>query len=61
MKCLACNCFLEDHEAVRKDIHGKFIDMCDCCYSTIENEVLSMDSGSFTIEEFPENLGEEGE
>ena len=31
MRCKACNAILEDSEAVRKDTHGEFIDLCSIC------------------------------
>ena len=31
MRCKACNAILEDREAVRKDTHGEFIDLCTIC------------------------------
>ena len=31
MRCKACNAILEDSEAVRKDTHGEFIDLCTIC------------------------------
>ena len=40
MKCRACDCILSDYEAVRKDSHGEFIDLCYAC-----------DSDSFQVRE----------
>ena len=31
MRCKACNAILDDSEAVRKDTHGEFIDLCTIC------------------------------
>jgi hypothetical protein len=43
MRCLACNCELTDHEAVRKDTEGRFIDLCNSCYYDVRNDILSID------------------
>lgn len=51
MRCLACNAELSDYEAVRKDIHGQYIDMCNNCYSTIKDDLLSTDRKGLLLEE----------
>ena len=33
MRCLSCNCELNDIEATRKYDHGEFIDLCSSCSS----------------------------
>jgi hypothetical protein len=43
MRCLACNVELSDYESTRKDLHGDYIDMCNHCYGTIKDELLSTD------------------
>lgn len=43
MRCIACNEELNDYEATRKDLHGDYIDMCNHCYSTIKDDLLSVD------------------
>ena len=42
-RCLACNKNLNDYEATRKDLHGAFLDMCNKCYTPIQNEVPTID------------------
>lgn len=42
-RCLACNKNLNDYEATRKDLHGKFLDMCNKCYTPIQNDVPTVD------------------
>jgi|TARA_R110000787_G_scaffold85148_1_gene181951 hypothetical protein len=40
MRCLACDKNLSDFESTRKHHEsGEFIDLCNRCYSTIQNEV----------------------
>lgn len=42
MKCLSCDCILSDREATRKSLNtGEFIDLCNNCFSSIEDEVIS--------------------
>jgi len=39
MRCLACNKALSEFESTRKSPEtGEFIDLCNYCYSTIQNE-----------------------
>lgn len=41
MRCIACNCVLTDFEATRKSLTtGDYIDMCNHCFSTIEEDVM---------------------
>jgi len=41
MRCLACNRELSDFEATRKSTEtGEYIDLCNTCFSTIEDTVL---------------------
>jgi hypothetical protein len=40
MRCLSCNCQLNDHEATRKYASsGTFIDLCDHCFTDVEDEI----------------------
>ena len=48
MRCLSCNCVLNDREATRRGLStNEFIDMCDNCYDTIRELVpaYSRDEG----------------
>lgn len=39
MRCLACNKALSEFESTRKSAEtGEFIDLCNYCYSTIQNQ-----------------------
>ena len=39
MRCLACNAELSNAESTRKsDVTKEFIDLCNYCYSTINND-----------------------
>ena len=51
MRCLACNAELNDYEATRKDLHGDYIDMCNHCYSTIKDDILSTDREDLLVQE----------
>jgi protein-arginine kinase activator protein McsA len=40
MRCKACNINLSDFESTRKSsTSGEFIDLCNTCYSTIQQDV----------------------
>lgn len=43
MRCIACDKELNDYESTRKDLRGEYIDMCNHCYGTIKDELLSTD------------------
>lgn len=44
MRCLACNCQLNDHESTRKYASsGTFVDLCDRCFATVEDEIPTLD------------------
>jgi hypothetical protein len=40
MRCLSCNCQLNDQEATRKYANSNtFIDLCDRCFSHVEEDI----------------------
>lgn len=42
MRCVCCDKKLSEFEATRKSINtGEYLDMCNKCYNTISNQVLS--------------------
>lgn len=42
MRCRCCDKKLSDFEATRKSINtNEYLDMCNRCYNTISNQVLS--------------------
>jgi hypothetical protein len=42
MRCRCCDKKLSDFEATRKSINtNEYLDMCNKCYNTISNQVLS--------------------
>jgi hypothetical protein len=42
MRCRCCDKKLSDFEATRKSINtGEYLDMCNKCYNTISNQVLT--------------------
>jgi hypothetical protein len=44
MRCLSCDSILSDFEATRKGaFSGQYIDMCNSCFNTINDNVLSID------------------
>lgn len=55
MRCLACNIILSDKEATRKYAStGQFVDLCDHCFDTVEDEIAVIegnDSGAESEEE----------
>jgi len=43
MRCLACDTNLSDFESTRKHHEtGEFIDLCNKCFSTIQNDVTDI-------------------
>lgn len=44
MRCLSCNCQLNDHEATRKyATSNSFVDLCDRCFGYVEDEIPIID------------------
>jgi hypothetical protein len=44
MRCKACNKVLSDYESTRKsEVTKEFVDLCNICYSTISQDILSTD------------------
>jgi NAD-dependent SIR2 family protein deacetylase len=44
MRCIACDKNLSDFESTRKHHEsGEYIDMCNKCYSTIQQDVTDVD------------------
>ena len=42
MRCYCCDRALSDFESTRKSVTtGEFLDMCNKCYSTIKDDLLS--------------------
>jgi len=50
MKCKACDKFLNDSESVRKDEHGEYPDLCDGCFTLIE-DLISFNNDVFMDEQ----------
>jgi len=52
MKCLACDCILNNREATRKYATSRaFVDLCDDCFETIKDEVEIVENNKLTEEE----------
>lgn len=51
MRCVACNVELNDYESTRKDTRGHYIDMCNHCYSTIKDDLLSVDREDLFVDD----------
>lgn len=44
MRCLSCNCQLNDHEATRKyATSGMFVDLCDRCFTHVEDDIPTIE------------------
>jgi hypothetical protein len=50
-RCIACNRNLNDYEATRKDLHGNYLDMCNKCYTFVQEDVLTVDRGDLNPSE----------
>lgn len=60
MRCLACNCQLNDHESTRKYASsGSFVDLCDRCFATVEDEIPTLDGAPPT--ELEETYADDGD
>jgi len=55
MRCAACDKRLSNREATRKFASGVFVDLCDKCLGTIQEDVLVEDD---SMKEFDEEDGE---
>ena len=51
MRCIACDKNLNDFESTRKDLHGKYLDMCNQCYGEIKDDVLSIERLDLSVTE----------
>jgi hypothetical protein len=52
MRCLSCNEILSDFEATRKSVNtNQFIDLCNRCYHTVDDDILSLERGDLEHEE----------
>jgi hypothetical protein len=52
LRCIACNKSLSDFESTRKSTEtGEFIDLCNFCYSTIQNDAPSAEREDLRDEE----------
>lgn len=52
MRCLSCNAILSDFEATRKSVNtSTYIDMCNRCYYTISDDVLSLERDDLAHDE----------
>lgn len=56
MRCLACNCQLSDKEATRKYAStNTFIDLCDRCFSHVEEDIPHLEGNDGEEPEVPED------
>lgn len=47
MRCIACNANLSDKESTRKYAStGHFIDLCDHCFDTVEDDIAVIEGHS---------------
>lgn len=50
-RCVACDKNLNDFEATRKDLHGNYLDICNKCYSFIQDDVLAVERSDLSTYE----------
>jgi hypothetical protein len=44
MRCLSCNCQLNDQEATRKYASSRlFVDLCNRCFGHVEDDIHTLD------------------
>ena len=59
MKCYCCDKILSTQESVRRFKEtGAFVDMCNTCLSTIDDEIEVVDSPHLSDDEYDEEGGE---
>ena len=52
MRCYCCNKILSDFEATRKSVHtNEYLDMCNKCYATISDDLLTYERTDLYDEE----------
>ena len=52
MRCHCCNKMLSDFEATRKSVHtNEYLDMCNKCYATISDDLLTYERTDLYDEE----------
>lgn len=49
--CQACDCLLTDSEALRKDIHGDYVELCNSCIYPIRKEIALSNNFDLNIVE----------
>ncbi len=42
MRCLSCDCNLNDYESTRKYTNGTFIDLCNGCYRHVRDSLYNV-------------------
>lgn len=56
MRCLSCDARLTDFEATRRGLNtDEFIDLCNRCYSSIKEDVLTVDRSDLEEEDGIDN------
>ena len=62
MRCYCCDRALSDFESTRKSATtGEFLDMCNKCYSTIKDDIVSEERYDLYDGDETEETAEEGE
>ena len=62
MRCYCCDRPLSDFESTRKSVStGEYLDMCNKCYSTIKDDLLSEERYDLYDGDEEEMTEEEGE
>ena len=49
--CAACDCLLTDSEALRKDIHGDYVELCNSCIYPIRKDIALSNNFDLNIVE----------
>lgn len=57
MRCYCCNERLTEYEATRRNaMTGEFIDMCNTCYATIKDDLLTIEREDLLTNEAEETV-----
>ena len=47
MRCKGCDALLNDRESCRKDMHGRYVDLCNGCFTVSTQAIIESLDGDF--------------
>lgn len=55
MHCRCCDIELNDYESTRKDLNGRYIDMCTPCFMTIKDDLTVIERDDLMVRDVVES------